>query len=733
MYLQKFWVNTTDPNQSFQWDFRDSENQLTRWAFLREPDPAKRLLLFKLLSICLGATAYASALAEQMKADQWKPFKPVDFGVNVLSEPGPGGANETRCVANLTFAVSEDGHIVQTNRKKHVWTGSYKRLSGFSDTERMFGDFVYGVSSRLSEYIPEKEDPNFIPRLRGSRFGTFFEPRFPLTEPNAWLWKQRQRARYGGARGTKLLNTALTAVSRLMPGLSFSRWDSDRKAVFKSGPKEITLDALPETYRVLTGWLIDFVRQLGDSRRTEMDLVEFEGILLTDDFERCFHWKDHRVDFLKFSTLFPNIQFILGCKNLKNAWWFAKSRPERVPCNADQLARAVVTEWIAPKAPRPKNSWSHKTNFQMARFPEVEPAGRDDVVLVDVDSEIPNLALMKLSRFYKEKGRRVVLCRDSRGHAESGRVFASIVFNRKPTRQKVSRLKKLHGKALRLGGSGVDLSTALPDEIETLMPDYTLYNNVDYAMGFLTRGCPHGCDYCTVPEKEGSLRRVADLDDILPRSFDKLVLLDNNILAYPGADKLLREMINRKLKVNFNQSLDIRCVNEKLAGLLEAVDSRSYSFKQKMYYFSLSSASMIPVVRKKIALLSGLKKTEIKFLCMFGFDTTLSDDLARFSFLKEMGVTPFTQKFQTIVGGPKPRVKTYIDTEVDPLMNLHFGLNGKVFENFLKYVSEKYFEETGEFHMPLVDRIFKYNNKHGKYKYLARATEKKSTRTRRAA
>ncbi len=318
----------------------------------------------------------------------------------------------------------------------------------------------------------------------------------------------------------------------------------------------------------------------------------------------------------------------------------------------------------------------------------------------------------------------MVLCRDSRLHAESGKVFASFIFNPQVILKKVNQLKKLHGEALRTGGSGVDLSVTLPDEIEKLMPDYALYKNVDFAVGFLTRGCPHDCDYCSVPQKEGSLRRVADPDDIVPDGCRKLVLMDNNLLAHPGAEMILREIIDRKLKVNFNQSLDLRCVNKKIAALLQAVDSRSYSFKQRMYYFSLSNASRIPMVRKKLALLSGLKKVEIKFLCMFGYDTTLSDDLARFSFLKEMSVTPFTQKFRPIVGCEPPEVKTYIDTDVDPLMDLHFGLNGKVFENFLKHVSEKYFEETGEFHMPLVDRIFKYNNKHGKYKYLARATEK---------
>ncbi|MCP4687427.1 MAG: hypothetical protein GY859_05210, partial [Desulfobacterales bacterium] len=273
MYLQKFWVNTSERNKTYQWDFRGEDGRLPRWGFLHEPDPDKRLLFFKLLSICLGASAYTSTLSDQMAAEKWKPFRPEAFGACVISEPGHAGIKEKRRVVELTFTVSKKGRIVQTNQGASPWTGAYKKFSGFSDAERMFGDLVYGVHSHLSEFTPEEVDLNFIPRLRSSRFGTFFEPRFPLTEPNAWLWKQRQRSRYGGARGTIILNTALTAIANLLPGLDFSHWDSDKKAHFNNGPETITLDELPGEDRVMTGWVIDFIRQLGDSRRLLMNLV----------------------------------------------------------------------------------------------------------------------------------------------------------------------------------------------------------------------------------------------------------------------------------------------------------------------------------------------------------------------------------------------------------------------------------------------------------------------------
>ncbi len=35
-------------------------------------------------------------------------------------------------------------------------------------------------------------------------------------------------------------------------------------------------------------------------------------------------------------------------------------------------------------------------------------------------------------------------------------------------------------------------------EIENQYPDYSLYSQYDYAVGFLTRGCPRNGDFCVV-------------------------------------------------------------------------------------------------------------------------------------------------------------------------------------------------------------------------------------------
>ena len=67
---------------------------------------------------------------------------------------------------------------------------------------------------------------------------------------------------------------------------------------------------------------------------------------------------------------------------------------------------------------------------------------------------------------------------------------------------------------VRAGTGYKDYTITLPDEIEHICPDYSLYS-VNEAFGFLTRGCPNGCPWCIVPHKEGSIRPASLLREFL--------------------------------------------------------------------------------------------------------------------------------------------------------------------------------------------------------------------------
>lgn len=173
----------------------------------------------------------------------------------------------------------------------------------------------------------------------------------------------------------------------------------------------------------------------------------------------------------------------------------------------------------------------------------------------------PNLALMKISAWYKGQGDTVewwvpVLHYD--------RVYSSKVFDFTPNNP------DLPENVIR-GGTGyrdLPMDQELPLEIDAMYPDYSIYPDCDYAIGYLTRGCPNHCRWCVVPRKEGQIRPYRRWQDIVRYDTDKLVLMDNNILACEHGVKQLEGLIGSGYQIDLNQGMDARLVTDDIADIL---------------------------------------------------------------------------------------------------------------------------------------------------------------------
>ena len=130
------------------------------------------------------------------------------------------------------------------------------------------------------------------------------------------------------------------------------------------------------------------------------------------------------------------------------------------------------------------------------------------------------------------------------------------------------------------GGTGYGLDNVLPDEIEHMYPDYSIYPDFteNTAYGFLTRGCPRNCHFCIVANKEGRKSyKVADLSEFW--SNQKFIkLLDPNLLACRDREDLLQQLIKSKAYVDFTQGLDIRMVNDDIINLINQVRVHNIHF-----------------------------------------------------------------------------------------------------------------------------------------------------------
>lgn len=180
----------------------------------------------------------------------------------------------------------------------------------------------------------------------------------------------------------------------------------------------------------------------------------------------------------------------------------------------------------------------------------------------------PNLALMKISAYHKAKGDVVEwfmpLNRDSYDVVYSSSVFD---FTPKPSSEYLPNNTIYGGTGYGLYGAEHDL----PQEIDGMYPDYSIYPKCDYAIGFLTRGCVNRCSYCVVPKKEGHIKAYAIWQDIVRKDTKRLHLMDNNILACQHGIEQLKELANTDFLIDLNQGLDIMLVTEEIVEILSRI------------------------------------------------------------------------------------------------------------------------------------------------------------------
>jgi len=122
------------------------------------------------------------------------------------------------------------------------------------------------------------------------------------------------------------------------------------------------------------------------------------------------------------------------------------------------------------------------------------------------------------------------------------------------------------------GGTGHDLTKTLSQQIDNMYPDYSIYPDCDYAIGFLTRGCINHCPWCVVPEKEGPIRPYRTWEQLARPDTNRLILMDNNILACEHGIEQLDSLAHSGLCIDINQGMDIRLVTDEAVQLFKKLN-----------------------------------------------------------------------------------------------------------------------------------------------------------------
>lgn len=282
-----------------------------------------------------------------------------------------------------------------------------------------------------------------------------------------------------------------------------------------------------------------------------------------------------------------------------------------------------------------------------------------DADLMDNGTRHPNLALMKISGFYKSTGNEVKLIYHSYDEIrEYESVFISKVFNFTKVPDWVLKERNVN-----IGGTGFfeDGGINLPDEIEHHMPDYNLYNKyiedmvvggkktnyfedyLEYSIGFLTRGCFRKCSFC-VNKKYDHVFRHSPIEEFLDESRPKIYLWDDNFLAYSKWEECLDSLEMTGKPFQFRQGIDIRLMD----------DRKAYRFNNTKwcgdFIFAFDHLKDKNVICRNIQLWKKYTNKQPKLYVLSGFNSQDAEDIAdvfeRISLLMRYGCIPYIMRYE---------------------------------------------------------------------------------------
>lgn len=291
--------------------------------------------------------------------------------------------------------------------------------------------------------------------------------------------------------------------------------------------------------------------------------------------------------------------------------------------------------------------------------------------LIDIDGKLPNLALMKISNFYKSIGVQVEFVQAGKHY---DKIYASCLFTW--NRKKCIELKEKYGDKLILGGTGWDFiekdgrlteitHTELAPEIENCTPDYDLYpvsmiyekackggiaskasklkkseTIVNMGVGFTSRGCIRHCEFCIVHPKEGCFHDVAEIKDIINPRSNVITLYDNNFTADPFFMDKIKEIKERNLIINISQGIDVRLMTEEKAKALSEIRHlRSLHYAWDLMQYEDQVIKGIKILSKYV------KPYKQMCFVLAGFNTTFEEDMYRIKKLTELNIKPYIMKY----------------------------------------------------------------------------------------
>ena len=325
---------------------------------------------------------------------------------------------------------------------------------------------------------------------------------------------------------------------------------------------------------------------------------------------------------------------------------------------------------------KPNEHGIYPTKTALSIQPDFSIRGK--IALVDADlldngTRHPNLAIMKLSAYFKENGCDVRLIEDYSelyfmgcydGVKEFDAVFIAKVFDYTKIDHHLLEFDHVY-----FGGTGFffDHAPVLPYEIEHQMPDYHIYDEYishdkkhvnqknywqdyqNYSIGFATRGCFRQCEFCVNHQK----RRAefhSHISEWLDPTRKGIYLWDDNILAAPCWRSVFAELEATGKRYKFRQGLDLRLMTAERAKMLDE------SHYHGDFIFAFDHLDEAPMIEDKLRLWRQYTDKPTKLYVLAGFESQDEHEIEsvfkRIEIILRYGCLPYIMRHEKYLDSP---------------------------------------------------------------------------------
>lgn len=299
-----------------------------------------------------------------------------------------------------------------------------------------------------------------------------------------------------------------------------------------------------------------------------------------------------------------------------------------------------------------------------------------NVLLVEPDyySKYPPLGLMKLASYHRSRGDKIKLIRgiDKNLNFNPDKILITSLFTYawRPVHKAIESYHQQFPDArLEVGGiyasmmpgrlrssfQFAEVHVGLHDAAEGYMPAYDILEDTDKwkkwdaSILFTSRGCIRKCPFCIVPKIEGKIRsNIIDIPNYIYPGHKRIILWDNNFLASPTWKDALIDLKEIGLKVDFNQGLDARLINEENATLLSELKSPIYRLA---YDFIEEKNNLMKAV--DLLAENGIKRRRILIYSLYNFygdapsyNDTPESFLQKIKDILELGCVAYPMRFE---------------------------------------------------------------------------------------